>query len=639
MLKVLSKALSLFAVLSILFCSSAVAADKGSKTKESDKKNDKKKPAIDMTKVIETEVEIKKGKKKIMKPVDCYQNKAGDVFVSKNKIVFKTFAEQYNALKATATTSKQKQKLDELDKLKKATKKTCKLPENQPTPVAPAETPAPEPSSLDPYTGAFTEAQARMLYDRFGFGAKAGQAELAVQEGLEATANRMITYVNNPNLDLAVGDLACDGELESEGDKDNRQCEPDTVYAPGVRYGMYKRILETESPFIEKLFFFLHDERMAAGVSNLNNDDTYVIIPHINMIRRAAITGDYKQFMRDWNIDDLGHRIWLDGGVNNGFSPNENYAREFWELGTVGPTDSNGNAVYDDTDIAQAALALSGRWNSYHAVGPKVVFHGTPYEKVIDNADDLLEATFAHPRTAIHLAEDIWKEFVTPVKDVAAIEKLAALIRANNYNLLPVFKTLMMSRAVFAAENQKSLIKHPIELVLGFLRETGIPVSRGTIDTYLTRLGEAPLLPPTVFGYYEDRLAGEAYVFDTLNSLSGLTRDTNEWKKRNYSLMNLVKVEDPNVAKAPVVADRIARLLNLNLSDELKKRLVTYLDYDLTACNATVKAKGLCFDYKGASYYLKDNLFSPSETNDENYQPKVQYLLQIMASLPDYKVK
>jgi hypothetical protein len=617
------------------------------------KDNKDKKPELDMSKVSSTEVEVKKGKKIKSQVVYCYNGKAGILKSSKDKSSFKSYKDQVADLKITARSKSQLDRLDTLSKLMKAGNKACKLPGTTPVSQIPGvvQTPAPATSlpdwlSMDPYKGTFGEAEARLLYDRFAFGARKGDAELAVQEGLEKTAERLTTFKYNPNLELEVGDLACDGELESEGDEDNRVCEASGVYVPGVRYGIYRRILKSESPFFEKLAFFLHDERMAGGLTaRITQQEEFVIMPHINMIRKAATSGDYKQFMRDWNNDDLGHRLWLDGGVNNGFSPNQNYAREFWELGTIGPADSNGKANYDDQDIIESSKAFSGLWNSFHAVGPKVIFHGTPYEKTVENDEDVLNATFAHPRTAIHLAEDIWKEFINTKSEPAAIEKLAEIIRANNYNLIPVFKIIMQSKAIYAS--QRTLIKHPLEMVLGFLRETGIPASYARIDDALTNsangLGQDLLNPPTVFGWYTDKLAGEAFVYSSLNQMSDLMRDTNQWMKVKYTLLNLVKVEDSSLSKAPVVVDRLVRALNLKINDSLKAELVTYLNYDLADCNDTANKKGLCFYDGDKKYYKRDSLYNPTEAADLEPYPayinKTWYLLQILTSLPDYRIK
>ncbi len=47
--------------------------------------------------------------------------------------------------------------------------------------------------------------------------------------------------------------------------------------------------------------------------------------------------------------------IWLDGGNSPKTKPNENYAREFWELFTLGR-----DVLYTEVDIREAARAFTG---------------------------------------------------------------------------------------------------------------------------------------------------------------------------------------------------------------------------------------------------------------------------------------
>ena len=46
--------------------------------------------------------------------------------------------------------------------------------------------------------------------------------------------------------------------------------------------------------------------------------------------------------------------LYLTGYLNVKYAPNENYAREFMELFTLGVTDANGNPNYSQTDVHNA---------------------------------------------------------------------------------------------------------------------------------------------------------------------------------------------------------------------------------------------------------------------------------------------
>ena len=221
---------------------------------------------------------------------------------------------------------------------------------------------------LAPYTGTFGETEARALFDRFGFGAPPERIAQAVSDGLDTTISKLTTWQSEGALDAIVNDWVCDGWLNGEG---LNTCSSSGTYDfHNKLYPNSKLIKFLHSPnqYFYKLILFLHDERLAG--SGLTEDPWFMrhaYVDHWNMLLKAANGGeyagrggDYKQFMRDWMKDSLGHVFWQDGEDNLKAYPNENFAREFWELGTVGTTDLAGKAIYTDLDIAAAARVHTG---------------------------------------------------------------------------------------------------------------------------------------------------------------------------------------------------------------------------------------------------------------------------------------
>ena len=74
---------------------------------------------------------------------------------------------------------------------------------------------------------------------------------------------------------------------------------------------------------------------------------------YINCLQRNAI-GNFKTFVSEIGLTSA-MLYYLDGVYNNGNNPNENYARELYELFTLG--EGNG---YTEEDIIETAKALSG---------------------------------------------------------------------------------------------------------------------------------------------------------------------------------------------------------------------------------------------------------------------------------------
>jgi hypothetical protein len=463
---------------------------------------------------------------------------------------------------------------------------------------------------LAPYTGPFGEEQARILFDRFGFGATPERVAQAVSDGLDLTVTKLTTWQseNAPyNLDAIEFDWGCDGWLNGDSQNANT-CNSGNPYDFKYQtYGDAKLIKFLHSPnqYFYKLILFLHDERLAG--SDLNGDTFFyrhLYVDHWNMLLRAAQSGDYTQFMRDWMKDGMGHVFWQDGALNRKEHPNENFAREFWELGTVGTTDLNGVANYTDFDIAQAARVHTGYSKSQtlndakgayltgvyrdadHATGPFFIFNGTPYQATVNTQEDLLQATFRHPSTSEHLAQDLWKEFINPFKDPNAIRELAQIIRHYNFNLTPVMQTIMRSKAIYDPGSKETLIKQPIELVIGLLRSfpgyNPTHIHNGDDYTVLAwhtgALDQTFFSPNSIFGWDDKVLAGASYIKiwrDVSNQLLTKTVGSVAEHFARYSLRDHFWT---GLSSTDQLIDKLSRCFNVPLNASQRGFLKNYLD-------------------------------------------------------------
>ena len=82
----------------------------------------------------------------------------------------------------------------------------------------------------------------------------------------------------------------------------------------------------------------------------------FFLVYYINCLQRNAI-GNFKTFVSEIGLTSA-MLFYLDGAYNNGNNPNENYARELYELFSLG--EGNG---YTEEDIIETARALSGYTN------------------------------------------------------------------------------------------------------------------------------------------------------------------------------------------------------------------------------------------------------------------------------------
>jgi uncharacterized protein (DUF1800 family) len=205
--------------------------------------------------------------------------------------------------------------------------------------------------------------------------------------------------------------------------------------------------------------------------------------------------------------------IFLNGLENNKFSPNENYARELFELFTLGR--DNG---YTQQDIVEAARALTG-YNGYtsycgpinwvdnlHDYGEKTIFGQTgtfnPYDVVrliFEERGDL---------AARFICGKLYRYYVNPIEDEAIVAGLAETFKNSDWRIEPVLRQLFKSEHFFDAANMGTLVKSPYDMMVSFFREGDFPVSDEMLDWMLWsafNLGQYLFEPPDVAGWPGNR--------------------------------------------------------------------------------------------------------------------------------------
>ncbi|MDP4237575.1 MAG: DUF1800 family protein, partial [Bacteroidota bacterium] len=105
---------------------------------------------------------------------------------------------------------------------------------------------------------------------------------------------------------------------------------------------------------------------------------------------RQNAWGNFKKMVSDVTISPA-MLIYLDGVLNAGSAPNENYARELQELFTMGVVDKNGNPNYTQDDVEGIAHALTGWTVDAQAPPPdvlpskyEVTRHDSSFQKIYD---------------------------------------------------------------------------------------------------------------------------------------------------------------------------------------------------------------------------------------------------------------
>lgn len=238
------------------------------------------------------------------------------------------------------------------------------------------------------------------------------------------------------------------------------------------------------------------------------------LFQYYNTLQTHAL-GNVKEFVRAIGISST-MLIYLNGFENTNFNPNENYARELFELFTLG--ESNG---YTQDDILESARALTGynHWDNY---GDTIYFDNSTFddgEKTIFGQtgfwgyDDVINILFQEKENelAFYICGKLYRYFVSPAVDQIieqnVIQPLAATLIANNFEIIPVLKQLFKSEHFFDERALGVIIKSPYDVILDFVKEAEFFYDDDLADSfayYTSLMGQKLYDPPDVSGWQGD---------------------------------------------------------------------------------------------------------------------------------------
>jgi uncharacterized protein (DUF1800 family) len=267
-------------------------------------------------------------------------------------------------------------------------------------------------------------------------------------------------------------------------------------------------MLVTPSPLTEKMTLFWHNH----FVSSQQKVRSPQLMYGQNVLLRRHALGNFGALLHAIARDPA-MVIYLDSASNRKGQPNENFAREVMELFTLG------EGHYTENDVKEAARAFTG-WSvepdrgefvfrrRAHDDGAKTVLGRTGNLE----GDAVLGILLAQPQTAELIVTKLWREFVAPDPDPGEVRRIAQVFRDSGYEIRPALRALLTSDAFYAPGNRAVLIKSPVELVVGTLRQfsfaTGEPLP---FVLGVALLGQNLFSPPNVKGWP----GGETWINST----------------------------------------------------------------------------------------------------------------------------
>ncbi|ODA34629.1 DUF1800 domain-containing protein [Planctopirus hydrillae] len=242
-----------------------------------------------------------------------------------------------------------------------------------------------------------------------------------------------------------------------------------------------------------------------------------------NATQRKHALGNFRQLLKAMTIDGA-MMIYLDLEDSEKTQPNENYARELFELFALG------HGHYTQADIREAARALSG-WQlnappgtalpqrptnpadnrrftrdgivaelvvERHDAGTKTIFGKTG----TFGLDEVIELTVNHPACGLFLAEKLASYFGLSDETGRVQQQMAEVFRSTGGEIAPMLRVLFTADEFYTDGSRNRLIKSPVVLWVSTCRQLQLDTTftRG-VNKYLAALGQELFEPPNVKGW------------------------------------------------------------------------------------------------------------------------------------------
>lgn len=483
-------------------------------------------------------------------------------------------------------------------------------------------------STLAPYTVPLDQTRALHLYRRLGFSASAEIIGQAVGQNAGALVDTLVDQaLNMPLLPAPIWANWTNANYPQDGDA-RRQIENEQRSQFRLDYsnGLLKNNLRDRLSFFWSNHFVTELE-----VYNCNS----FLYHYINCLQRNSL-GNFKTFVSEIGLTDA-MLFYLDGVFNNGNNPNENYARELYELFTLGEGQG-----YTEMDIVETARALTGYVERGEVGCSPVTFradrHDAGTKTILGQTgnwgyDDVIDILFNERADliAFFISKKLYKFFVHP--DALAAEAqpilngMAATMLANNFEIAPVLRQLFKSAHFFDDEAIGVIIKSPFDLYFNTLNETDFAYTDTNISemvNYSSLLSQELFEPYDVAGWQRDRqwinnnfIIGRWLTMESILEQFFQT-DSEQFRRLGANIAGSLATtsNDPNA---------IARLI---IDFILPKGLLTEGDYDraITVFREPYEDSNI-YETGGWSMMLQDASL------------QVYLLLQYLARQPEYQLK
>ena len=345
--------------------------------------------------------------------------------------------------------------------------------------------------------------EARLLLTRSGFAP--AESELANLQGMArvAAVERLLDDAGKAVV-LTAPDWTNDPkptgpryqDLSVEERKQRRELEQQRIFA--LRGWWLQQMMATSSPLTERMTLFWHNH----FATSFQKVQVAQLMYRQNVMFREQALGNFATLLREVSRNPA-MLIYLDNANSRKGTPNENFARELMELFTLG------EGHYTEQDVKEAARAFTG-WSVERETGAfmlRPALHDGGDKTVLGRSgkldgDAVIDILLAQPACAEFIITKLWREFVSSKPDKAEVTRIAQRFRDSGYDLKLAMHELLLTSAFWDEGNRAHLVKSPVEMVIGTLKQFNVSTTDPLPFTFaVAQLGQNLFNPPNVKGW------------------------------------------------------------------------------------------------------------------------------------------
>lgn len=287
-----------------------------------------------------------------------------------------------------------------------------------------------------------------------------------------------------------------DPSLPGDGvvDPDHLPPDSDLRYYLSFRRWWAQRMMNDDAGLHDKMMWFWHTHFTS---SFIKVDSTEMCWDQMRLLHRHAM-GNFGELAKAMVLDRAMLR-YLDGDGSSPSAPNENFAREFMELFTLGV------GRYRQSDVVAAARVFSGwyideqsrlRRQPGASLPDRVDFLGVDRRFDVDGiVDEVLKQDSCAP----FVVAKLWQFFIGGPPPKRAVREVAQIFRSSGYEIAPTVAAMLRRDEFGHARFRRA--RTPVEWYSAVMRAGGATLPD---PKALSELGQTPFGPPSPAGWPGD---------------------------------------------------------------------------------------------------------------------------------------